>query len=169
MQDIPTEEIAPVTADMLSEPLTDTAPHRECVPDSASFGFGDIEPAPALETTEHEESSAELAELDEEMDETPLEEISTPEQENVICEQTPEFISFGGFTSEATRHFAVPEEIKPPAGLAVPSEITANIDFAGEVEQVSPGELRLPVTIRYGEETKRIAINLKLSIETLEN
>lgn len=172
-QDTDTEGIAPATADILSEPLTDTAPNQEFVSALASYRFGNSEPEPSLETLESGISAGDVAELDEEMDEeldeTPLEAISTPEEETDVCEQAPDFISFGGFTSEATRHFAPSEEIKPLSETSGQDTITASIDFDGEMEQVSPGELRLPVTIRYGQETKKIAINLKLSIEALVN
>ncbi len=169
IQETPAEAITAVKTDILSEPLTDTAHQQEFVSGFAPYRFGDNEPETSLETSELEVSSGEIAELDEVMDETPLEAITTPEEEKVICEQPPEFISFGGFSSEATRHFAASEEINPLTETSERDEVTANIDFAGEMEQVSPGELRLPVTIRYGQETKRIAINVKLSIEALVN
>jgi signal recognition particle receptor subunit beta len=79
----------------------------------------------------------------------PVQEIM-PDQEFSIA---PEM----GVTSE--------EQPADAAETQTMEQISTEIDLAGEMEQVAPGCFRLPVTIKFGNEIKTLAIDLKLSVE----
>jgi hypothetical protein len=169
IRETPVEATMPVGEDMLSAPLTNTALQQEFIPGFTTRGFQSVEPEPSIKISEPGLTTTEVGGQSEEIHETPMETLPTPDEEEIICEQPPEFISFAGFTSEAAQQFAESEEIKPSAEASEPDVFTADIDFAGEMEQVAPGHLRLPITVRYGRDTKKIAIDLKISVEPVAN
>jgi signal recognition particle receptor subunit beta len=130
--------------------------------------------APVREFTSDDSEAAEqdetvaFAEHAEETIQTAVEENREPEGE-AVCEQPPTFISLTGFTAPPAIHLVDPEELESTVEEFESSLETTEIDFAGEFEQVAPGHLRLPITLKCGQEVKRISLNLKLSVETPEN
>ncbi len=152
----------------LSAPLADTAPPREFLSDFTTGGSKNFEPEPPVKISGPEETMNEGDEQSQEMLETPAGTISSSAEEEMICQQPPEFISFGG-SSESAEQSAASEETELPVEISEPDMAETEIDFFGDMEQVAPGHLRLPIIVRYGQETKKIAINLKLSMEFMEN
>ncbi len=149
------ETILSAEPEMMSEPSLAATTHPEFISDST-------EAPPGNEVTA-------LTAQCEETAETTMEGNRFPVDEEVICEPPPEFISFTGFASAEAPRFAEDEEPRPSTETSESAEITAKVDFAGELEQVAPGHLRLPIIVTYGQEIKRLSINLRLSIETPEN
>ena len=152
---------------ILSAPLTDSVPQHQV---EHGFTIGDFEeagPEPSTKTHEPDITTDERDKEGEEVHGIPAEAISPSIEEQIICEKTPEFTPHLGFASEATQLPAEHDEIKPMEETPGLEAAASEIDFAGEMEQIAPGHLRLPITVRYGQETRKIALDLKLSIETL--
>ena len=88
--------------------------------------------------------------------------------EEVRSETNMDAAAFNGFTSPTYTQVTV-EEIEPPAQDVEATEIRSSIDFTGDVEQVSPGCFRLPITLTCGEIQKNIALTFTLSLENSGN
>lgn len=152
---------------ILSAPCTDTVPQHQF---EHRFTIGDIEDTRPEQSTKTDEPDVTTDERDregEEVHETPVGAVSAFNEEQIICEQPLELTSHAEFEPEAAPLSAEPAETLPNVETHRPDAAASEIDFAGEMEQIAPGHLRLPITVRYGQETKKIALDLKLSIETL--
>jgi signal recognition particle receptor subunit beta len=89
-------------------------------------------------------------------------------EEEVLSETNLDAAAYHGFTSQEYAQVTV-EEIEPPAQDIEAAEIRSTIHFTGEVEQVSPGCFRLPITLTCGEIQKNIALTFTLSLENSGN
>ena len=88
--------------------------------------------------------------------------------EEVHSETNMDASAFNGFTSPTYAQVTV-EGIEPSAQDDEAAEIRTSIDFAGDVEQVSPGCFRLPITLTCGGIQKNIALTFTLSLENSGN
>ena len=141
---------------------------EEVIPETASVGIPSQEFMSDNTEILTENEAVAFSEQCEETVAMAIEANPEPEEE-VICEPPPAFISFTGFTAAPATHFAEAEELERPTETFESSLPATEVDFAGEIEQVAPGHLRLPITVKCGQEVKRISINLKISIETPES
>ncbi len=94
---------------------------------------------------------------------TPLTE-PPPFEEEKTFEPVQEIIPDGEF-SMAPNIEGSSEEQPAAVEPQLMEQISTEIDLAGEMEQIAPGSFRLPVTIKFGNEIKTLAIDLKLSVE----
>jgi signal recognition particle receptor subunit beta len=154
IRETPPEPPSSAVEEVISETVSITTSSQELMPN-------DTEPIAENET-------AAFSEHCEETVESAIEPPSESEEE-VICEPPPTFISFSGFTASPAINSVETEELDRPFETIESSMAATEIDFAGEFEQVAPGHLRLPITVKYGQVVKRISINLKLSVESPEN
>jgi signal recognition particle receptor subunit beta len=149
-------------------PETPSSPIEEIMPEIASVAAPSQEFMTDNADILTEDETVAFSEQHEETVATEIETNPEPEEE-FICEQPPAFISFTGFTAAPAIHSEESEELERPVEETESSPQATEIDFAGEFEQLAPGHLRLPITVKFGQDMKRISINLKLSVETPEN
>jgi signal recognition particle receptor subunit beta len=89
-------------------------------------------------------------------------------EEEIVSETTLDAAGFHGFTSITSTQLTA-EEIEPSTEKPECAEITSAIEFTGDVEQIAPGSFRLPISLKYGEIEKRIALTVAFAIENPGN
>lgn len=102
-----------------------------------------------------------------------IEEEDVAPQEEPACDQNTILEDYTPTSFDAAMEDETPlalevpecEETEPITELEESMPADTAISLSGEMEQVAPGEYRLPVTVRCGEEVKTFSINLKLSFD----
>jgi hypothetical protein len=137
---------------------------EETQPQPTLSAFGSVFSGNPFVTGAQEETCSQFTERVEEESAAATEEIPEIGEEPAGADIPPVFM--------ATTEIEEPAVIDTPeveeelsAGISDPPMPDTEVSFAGEMEQITPGHLRLPITIRCGQEVRTVSIDLRLSID----